>query len=428
MKLRKRLAVGAGITALALALTACGGADDPAAEETPAPEDAAAAEGNGGAEETGVFGDGSPVTLTVWESLQGPDEFIRQAGAAFTERYSNITVEFVNIELGDAATQIGLDGPAGVGPDVFAAPHDTLGSLQQQGLILPVADPSALEVLDFSTAALTLDGSLYGYPVAAETYAMFFNRDLVSEDDLPRTFEDLITWAREFNAANPGKFGFVMDVGNFYYTFPFMTMDDNRLFGPNGTNADDPEVNTPASVEGFTAFQGLREVLPVAAGDLTTDAVDGLFAAGNAAIHLTGPWNVEPFTNAGLDFGVAPMFSLPGQDTPAVTFSGVRSMFVSAFSDHPEEAHAFAEFLTTPEIQQLRVDITDAMSVSTADIVYGNEAIDGFAAQLEYSFAMPSIPRMGAVWDTLNAASANIWDGAAPQAELDAATEVILAN
>jgi arabinogalactan oligomer/maltooligosaccharide transport system substrate-binding protein len=407
MKLRTIAAVG-GAIAIAATMTACGNGGNNAS--------------------TGSNAGGDAVTLRVWESLQGPDEFIRQAGEKFTEANPNVTIEFVNVELGDAAVQIGLDGPAGVGADVFAAPHDTLGSLVEQGLIVPVADTAALEanVLDFSLAALTSDGTLYGFPVAAETYAMFYNRDLV--DTPPTSFDELISFATDFNAANSGKFGFTMDVGNFYYTFPFMTMDGNRLFGEYGTNADDPEVNTASAVEGFTAFQQMRDILPVASGDLTTDAVDGLFLAGNSAIHLSGPWNVSPFTEHGIDFGVAPMFSLPGQDTPAVSFSGVRSMFVSAFSDHTEEAQAFAEFLTTPEIQQLRVDITGAMSVSTSDITYDNDAIDGFAAQLEFSFAMPSIPRMAAVWDALNTASANIWDGANPQSELDAATQVILAD
>ncbi|MGB4141765.1 MAG: maltose ABC transporter substrate-binding protein, partial [Limnochordia bacterium] len=39
---------------------------------------------------------------------------------------------------------------------------------------------------------------------------------------------------------------------------------------------------------------------------------------------------------------------------------------------------------------------------------------------------MPSIPQMGAYWDAMNAASANIWDGADIQAELDAANVAIL--
>jgi arabinogalactan oligomer/maltooligosaccharide transport system substrate-binding protein len=52
--------------------------------------------------------------------------------------------------------------------------------------------------------------------------------------------------------------------------------------------------------------------------------------------------------------------------------------------------------------------------------------IDGFLKQLEHAFPMPSIPQMGAYWDAMNAASANIWDGADIQGELDACNAAIL--
>ena len=68
------------------------------------------------------------ITLTVWESLLGPDEFIKQAGAKYTESHPNVEIKFVNVELGDSTGQISLDGPAGVGADLFAAPHDTIGA------------------------------------------------------------------------------------------------------------------------------------------------------------------------------------------------------------------------------------------------------------------------------------------------------------
>ena len=105
-----------------------------------------------------------PVTLKVWESVDGPDEFIKQAGAAFTEKYPNITVEFVNVELADSTTQIALDGPAGVGPDVFAAPHDKLGELVAGGHILPTENAADMEskVLGACSTALTYDGTMYG--------------------------------------------------------------------------------------------------------------------------------------------------------------------------------------------------------------------------------------------------------------------------
>ena len=39
------------------------------------------------------------ITLTVWESKDGPDEFIRKAGDSFHKLYPNITIEYVNVEM-----------------------------------------------------------------------------------------------------------------------------------------------------------------------------------------------------------------------------------------------------------------------------------------------------------------------------------------
>jgi len=62
------------------------------------------------------YGLAKDVTLTVWESTGGPDEFIKQAGEAFTKLYPHIKINYVNVELGDSTTQIAWDGPAGVRP------------------------------------------------------------------------------------------------------------------------------------------------------------------------------------------------------------------------------------------------------------------------------------------------------------------------
>ena len=35
----------------------------------------------------------------VWESKDGPDEFIRKAGDSFHKLYPNITIEYVNVEI-----------------------------------------------------------------------------------------------------------------------------------------------------------------------------------------------------------------------------------------------------------------------------------------------------------------------------------------
>lgn len=366
------------------------------------------------------------VTLVVWESTGGPDEFIKQAGEAFNKLYPHIKVEYVNVELGDSSGQIAWDGPAGIGPDLFAAPHDKLGELVVGGHVLPTvdADVTGAQVLESCRTALTYDGIMYGYPVSAETYALFYNKALISLEQVPTTWEELKAFSVEFNKANPGKYGFIMDVGNGYYTIIFTTSHGNRLFGPDGTDTLNTNINSPASVEGMKFFQGLREILDVPAADLTTSICDSVFASGQAAMYITGLWNVANFEKAGVDFGVAPLPALPGNDQPVASFSGTRAMFVSAYTNNQEEAELFARFLVSEEMQRLRFDITGTLPAIPLDVE--SPYIDGFLKQLSYAFPMPSIPQMGAYWDAMNAASANIWDGADIQAELDAANLAIL--
>lgn len=366
------------------------------------------------------------VVLTVWESTNGPDEFIRQAGAAFTAKHPNVKINYVNVELGDACGQIALDGPAGVGADVFAAPHDKLGELVSAGSVLPTANAAAVKnaVLGACSTALTYDGVMYGYPVSAETYALFYNKAMIKENELPKTWDDLAAWSKAFNSANPGKYGFIMDVGNAYYTIVFSSANGNRLFGESGTDTSTTYLNSADSVKGMTFFQSLRSALDVPAADLTTSFADAAFAAGSAAMHITGLWNVVPFENAGIDFGVAALPALPGDTKPASSFSGTRAMFVSAYTDHPAEANEFAEFLISEEMQKLRFDLTGAMPSINVEV--SSKYMPGFLAQLDYAFPMPSIPEMGTFWEAMNNASKNIWDGVDVKAELDACDATIL--
>lgn len=384
-------------------------------------EPAAGTTGTTAAEEIST----EPVELIVWESTEGPDQWIKQAGEEFNKLHPNITIKYVNVELGNSTGQIALDGPAGIGADLFAAPHDKLGELVSGGHVLATDNASNIksQILGACETALTYDGTMYGYPVSAETYALFYNKALISEEELPKTFDDLINFCQGFNSGD--KYGFMMDVGNGYYTIIFTTSDDNRLFGPSGTDSSNSNINSAASVKGMEIFASLRkQVLDVPAADLTTSVCDGAFASGNVAMYITGLWNVVPFTEAGIDFGVTTLPSLPGNDTPAASFSGTRAMFVSAYSDHPAEAAAFAEFLLTEDMQKLRFDITGALP--SIDVTVDSPYIAGFTAQLDYAFPMPSIPQMSAFWDAMAAASANIWDGADVQTELDAANTTMV--
>lgn len=221
-------------------------------------------------------------------------------------------------------------------------------------------------------------------------------KEVKPENEVPKTWDELIRWVERFNKANPNKLGFVMDVTNGYYSILFTTGSGNRLYGASGTDSKNPCMNTGAAVEGMKLFQSLRTKLNLKDVELSSAACDGMFSSGNAAMHITGLWNVSTFENAGIDFGVAPIPALPGESKPASSFSGTRGMFVSAYSEYPEEASAFAEFLVSPEMQKLRFELTGVLPSISIDV--DSKYMSGFLKQLDVAFPMPSIPAMGKFW------------------------------
>jgi arabinogalactan oligomer/maltooligosaccharide transport system substrate-binding protein len=171
-------------------------------------------------------------------------------------------------------------------------------------------------------------------------------------------------------------------------------------------------------------FAKMKEVINLPAADLGTDTADGAFAAGTAAMHISGPWNVSNFKDAGLNYGITTLPALSGESTPAASFSGTRGMFVSAYTKHSKEANMFAEFLISEEMQLLRNEITGALPA--IDVKVESEYAKGFIDQLNYAFPMPSVPQMSAFWDAAGSASSNIWDGADVETELKALDSAIV--
>lgn len=434
--MKKYLAIVLALIMVLAALTGCGSepAKTPENDGTVANDDGNVAAG--GQSYEGIPLTDEDITLVVWESTAGADEFIIQAGKAFTAKYPNIKIEFVNVELGDSSGQIALDGPAGVGPDLFASPNNTAGTLVSSGLILesPAQDYLKEKLSAGAQTAITYSGNMYGVPIASEGYAVFYNRALISDEEVPATFEELVEWTEKFNVENPGKSGFLMNVAEGYYTITFCTQTpDKRIFGEYGDDPTVTHLNDEANVKTFAwMVENLRPVMDFASADIDQSTLQDRFVKGNAAMFVTGLWDVSVFQDAGIDFGVATFPTLPGTNVIPEVFSSARVMYTSAFSTHVNEANAFALFLVSDEMQQLRYEICG--SAPTTAVEVESDYITGFAKQMGYSYPCPVLPEFNAFWDAMNNASANIWDCTETgdalidfiQKELDAADNAIV--
>lgn len=360
------------------------------------------------------------IELKVWESSGTEGSYILYAIKEYKKINPKVKITYEAVGQTDSRTKIELDGPAGVGADVFVSPHDHIGALVASGNVLPVddADSYMKDFYEMAKIGSKYNGVTYGYPLAAETYALFYNRALIKK--APESWDEVIAFAKKFNSKAENKYAMVWAVGDGYYDYMFMDSFNAPLFGVNGNDVKQHNLNSPNAIKGLEYFQKLRKlVLDIPAADATSDFCNAEFAEGKAAMVITGPWSIPTFKKAGIDFGITKLPAFPGT-THSTSFSGVRLAFVSSYSEHPDEAKEFAKFITSKEMLEKRFLMTDQIPPRN-DIKISDPHANGIKEQLVYAKAMPTIPQLGTYWSAMNAAYAGIWDGDDVRTNLNAA-------
>lgn len=368
-----------------------------------------------------TFAASKKAQLKVWES-DGPEKaFITYAARQFMSVDKNVRINYEPVASTDARAKIELDGPAGVGADVFVTPHDHIGALVEGGHVLPVddADEYMKNFENMAKMGASYNGKVYGYPLGAETYALFYNKDLIPT--APKTWDEVIEIAKTFNNKAEGKYALVWPVADGYYGYMFMDSFGAPLFGPNGDDRKQHNLNSANAIKGLTYFQGLRkQILDIPAADASGDFCNAQFSEGKSAMIITGPWQITNFKKTGVNFGITTIPAFPGENHPGNTFSGVRLAFVSAYSEYPEQAKAFAKFITSKELLEKRFEMTDQIP-PRKDINTNKPLSNGIKQQLAYAKPMPTIPQLGTYWSAMGSAYSGIWDGDDVKASLNAA-------
>ncbi|GAA0134847.1 extracellular solute-binding protein [Paenibacillus sp. YSY-4.3] len=410
---RKALMLVAVLT-LTASMTACGTKSSGGGNgaNTPAPSNAANNKGNNTAVQDGELVPEEGAELLVWESREEVP-FTEEIARQFEEKYG-VKVKIEEVATTDQVGKLTTDGPSGLGADVIIIPHDHLGNAAASGLILEndvFAEETKKNNTEASIIGATFEGTLYGYPRAAETTALFYNKSLVPEP--PKSFEDLIAFGKTFTDKSKKKYALMWEAGNMYFNYPFIASGGGYLYGDNGTNKDDIGLAHEGVAESMKVYQSLAEILPIKSGDINPDIKRGLFGAGDVAMDINGPWEVAGYKEAlGDNLAIAPVPTVNGK--PAITFSGIKIYTVSSFAKYPNAAKLYAEFATTKEAQLLLNETIGSVPTNLealeSDQIKNDPIVSGFAEQAKNSEPMPSIPEMANVWAPVNAAMADIWD------------------
>ncbi|MBL4966506.1 extracellular solute-binding protein [Bacillus halotolerans] len=369
--------------------------------------------------------------LVVWEDKE-KSIGIKDAVAEF-EKEHDIKVKVVEKPYAQQIEDLRMDGPAGTGPDVLTMPGDQIGTAVTEGLIKELNVEKDVQSLytGASIQSQMVDQKLYGLPKAVETTVLFYNKDLISEDELPQTLEEWYDYSKK--TADGSKFGFLALFDQIYYAQSVMGGYGGYIFGKDKDGNDDPSdlgINNEGAVKGAELIQKFYQdgLFPAGiVGEQGINVLESLFTEGKAAAIISGPWNVEAFSKAGIDYGITKLPKLENGKNMS-SFIGVKSYNVSAFSKHAELAQELAVFLTNEKNSKKRYEQTKEVpavqSLASDTAIMKSEAARAVTEQSRFSEQTPNIPEMNEIWTPADSALQTIATGKAdPKKALDQAAE-----
>lgn len=296
-----------------------------AKEETEALPEAAAPEAAGQAIAEEAASE-EKITLDFWNVFTGSDgDILRE----IVENYNATNTDGITVNM-DIMPNDTLQQklPAAIvtdtAPDFVLfgveniAPYVSNDSLEDISDFWETAGVDKSNFLENVTELSYVDGKLYGTPMQYNVSYLYWNKDLFEAAGLdpetpPATMDELAEFAVKLTDPSKNQYGLALPTGTSYMQFLWA----------NGGDADDPSTNTNLlnSEENLNTLKWLQDltvnkkVTPV---NITGSDADAMLQAGQIAMYMSGPWQINGLREQGIDFGIAPCVSgLAGAFSPA---------------------------------------------------------------------------------------------------------------
>lgn len=353
----------------------------------------------------------SEYDLLVWED-QGKSNGIEEAIKKF-EQQKNVKIKVVEKTYANQIEDLRLDGPAGTGPDIITIPGDQIGVAVTSGLLkeLDIDELTKDIYTESAMESQIVNGKVYGLPKAVETQILYYNKDIITEDELPETTDEWLEYSK--SAIKEDRYGLLALWDQIYYAQGVMSGFDGYIFGKKedgSFNADDIGLNNEGSIKGAEYISEFYKsgVFPKGIiGEQGISTLDSLFTEGKAAAVISGPWNIEPYKSAGINYGIKALPKLPNGENMS-SLIGVKSYNVSTYSKNPELAEELVEFLANEENSKTRYEITKEVpaikSLADDELIVSEESSKAVAEQSQYAELTPGITEMNSVWEPIDSA------------------------
>jgi multiple sugar transport system substrate-binding protein len=284
---------------------------------------------------------------------------------------------------------------SGAGPDLFIiSPGDFLRYYNGGVLVdlTPFMEQSARD--DFFPSVIAnrmVDGKIYGLPYEVEPMAMYYSVDAfnevgLTEKDVPKTWEDLLSVAKKLT--NQKRYGVLFETNPGYYQnytwYPFLWEAGGDFQTKDGKSA----FNTPATVAALKFWQdaintGVAPRKPLGGG--AWDSVPNL-GSGYCAMQNTGIWAIAQLREGAPDFKYG-VFKLP---TPPggkyLTIGGGWAFVANAKGWNPKAAGEFVAWTLGSPKDGSTGRIVDWCTKAKSDMPPTKSALEAGKAAFENGF------------------------------------------
>ncbi len=313
---------------------------------------------------TGCSGnsDTESVRLMVWspseDQSKDSGEWLQTCCERFAELHPEWDITFVYGVADEAGAAGTVSQDAEASADVFMFANDTLTTLTDAGALAKFGGKYADEIRATNSEtlvdSLTLDDYIYGVPFTTNTWFMYYDKSVFSEEDV----KNLDTMLEKGVVSFPFT--------NSWYLPAFYFGNGCTLFG------DGTQEELGANFGGEAGAEVTDYLIDLYNNPNFVVDADGSGMAGlrDGSINaiFTGSWDAASIKEIlGDNMGVAalPTFTLNGEEKQMYAYAGSKAIGVNSNTEYPVQAVELAIYLGSAEAQQLHYELRNVIPCNT---------------------------------------------------------------
>lgn len=342
----------------------------------------------GKAKKDSETGKAEKIRLMVWspseDQSKDSGEWLQTTCEDFAKLHTEWDITFVYgvADEATAATQVAQDPEASA--DVFMYANDTLTTMTDANALAKLGGKYREEIEKTNSeevlSSLVKDSELYGVPFTTNTWFMYYDKSVFSEEDI----KNLDTMLKKGAVAFP--------LTNSWYTPAFYIGNGCTLFG------DGTDESKGVDFSGEKAVSVTDYLVDLAANPNFKIDADGSGLAGlrdgSISAIFSGSWDANAVEEAlGENMGAAalPSFTLNGEQKQMMSYAGSKAVGVNPYSKNMVAAVELTVYLGSAEAQMTHYELRNVIPCNTELLADEKVANDPLVSAQNDTFNKTSI-------------------------------------